>query len=79
MVCRQVNTGMKIIKKIMDGISIITEKGVRVSVDAYESWDNTPANVWLNIAVPMASASAVLTREQAKELAAHLIAFAEAA
>jgi hypothetical protein len=63
----------------MDGITITTEKGVRVSVDAYESWDNTPANVWLSIAVPMASASAVLTPDQAKELAAHLIAFAEAA
>jgi hypothetical protein len=63
----------------MDGITITTERGNRISVDTYESYDGTPNNVWLNIAVPMASASAVLTKEQAKELAAALIAFAEAA
>lgn len=63
----------------MDHTTITTETGIRVSVDQYESWDNTPHGVWLNIAVPMASASVVLTKAQAKELAATLIAFAEAA
>ena len=63
----------------MEQTTITTERGSRISVDQYESWDNTPHNVWLNIALPMASASAVLTKEQAKELAAALLAFAEAA
>jgi hypothetical protein len=65
----------------MDGITITTERGIRVSVDSYENWDipGAPDNVWLSIAVPMASASVVLTPAQAKELAATLIAFAEAA
>jgi hypothetical protein len=48
-------------------------------VDKYESWDGTPNNVWLNIAVPMSSTSAVMTKAQAKELAAALLTFAEAA
>jgi len=65
----------------MDHTTITTEIGTRVSVDAYENWDTkgAPDNVWLSIAVPMASASVVLTPAQAKELAATLIAFAEAA
>jgi hypothetical protein len=61
-----------------DGITITTEAGTRINVDAWDSYGE-PIKVWLNIAVPMASASAVLPRYQAKELAAHLIAFAEAA
>ena len=63
----------------MDHTTITTERSQRISVDKYESIDGTPDNVWLNIAVPMASMSAVLTKAQAKELAAALIAFAEAA
>ena len=61
----------------MEGVTITTEAG-RINVDAWDSYGE-PIKVWLNIAMPMASASAVLTVEQAKELAAHLIAFAEAA
>jgi hypothetical protein len=59
-----------------DGITITTEAG-RINVDAWDSYGE-PIKVWLNIAVPMASASAVLTRDQAKELAAALTEFAEA-
>ena len=58
---------------------ITTERSQRISVDKYESIDGTPDNVWLNIAVPMASMSAVLTKAQAKELATLLLTFAEAA
>jgi hypothetical protein len=65
----------------MEHTTITTANCTRVSVDAYENWaeTNAPDDIWLNIAVPMASASVVLTRAQAKELAAALIAFAEAA
>ena len=65
----------------MEHTTITTEIGTRVSVDAYENWETkgAPDNIWLNISVPMASASVVLTPEQARELAATLIAFAEAA
>lgn len=65
----------------MEHTTITTENRTRVSVDAYENWEtkNAPDNIWLNIAVPNASASVVLTPAQAKELAATLIAFAEAA
>ena len=63
----------------MEQTTITTERSQRISVDLYESIDGTPDNIWLNIAVPMASMSAVLTKAQAKELAAALIAFAEAA
>ena len=65
----------------MEHTTITTEIGTRVSVDAYENWETkgAPDNVWLSIAVPMASASVVLTPTQAKELAAILTAFAEAA
>jgi hypothetical protein len=48
-------------------------------VDEFESISGNIHEVWLNIAIPMASMSAILTKEQAKELAATLIAFAEAA
>ena len=63
----------------MEQTTITTERSQRISVDLYESIDGTPDNIWLNIAVPMASMSAVLTKEQAKKLAAALIAFAGAA
>ena len=65
----------------MEQKTITTEKGTRINVDAYENWEtkDAPDNIWLNIAVPMASASVVLTKDQAKELAAVLLAFAEAA
>jgi len=65
----------------MDPTTITTKVGTRVSVDVYANWEDpkAPDNVWLSIAVPMASASVVLTAAQAKELAAALIAFAEAA
>jgi hypothetical protein len=64
---------------IMEHTTITTSREQRISVDVYESIDGTPNNVWLNIAVPMASMSAVLTKAQAKELATLLLAFAEAA
>ena len=65
----------------MEHTTITTEIGTRVSVDAYENWETqgAPDNIWLNISVPMASASVVLNPSQARELAATLIAFAEAA
>ena len=65
----------------MEAITITTPNRTRVSVDAYENWaeTNAPDDIWLNIAVPMSSTSVVLTPAQAKELAATLIAFAEAA
>ena len=65
----------------MDHTTITTEVGTRVSVDTYENWEDpqAPDNVWLSISVPMAIASVVLTPAQARELAATLIAFAEAA
>jgi len=65
----------------MEPTTITTERGARVSVDVYANWEDpkAPDDVWLSIAVPMASASAVLTPAQARELAAALIAFAEAA
>ena len=63
----------------MEHTTITTERSQRISVDKYESIDDTPDNVWLNMAVPMASMSAVLTKAQAKEPAVLLIAFAEAA
>jgi len=65
----------------MEHTTITAQAGTRVSVDAYENWEtkDAPDNVWLSIAVPMASASVVLTPAQAKELAAVLTAFAEAA
>jgi hypothetical protein len=63
----------------MDHTTITTERSQRISVDKYESIDGTPDNVWINIAVPMASMSAVLTKAQAKELATLLLAFAEVA
>jgi hypothetical protein len=61
-----------------EGITIMAEDETRINVDAWESYGE-PCKVWLNIAVKRASCSAVLTKEQAKELAAALIAFAEAA
>ena len=63
----------------MESITITTERSQRISVGMFESISGPPDEVWLNIAVPMASMSAVLTKDQAKELAAMLIAFAEAA
>jgi len=62
----------------MEHTTITTERSQRISVDKYESIDGSQDNVWLNIAVPMASMSAVLTKAQAEELAALLLAFAEA-
>jgi len=63
-----------------DGITIQTERGNRISVDYWEDWGaNAPSEVWLSIAVPMASVSAVLTKAQAKELAQFLIKFSEVA
>lgn len=64
----------------MEHTTITTERSQRISVDKYESINGiSPHEVWLNIAVPMASMSAVLTKAQAKELAVLLITFAEAA
>jgi hypothetical protein len=65
----------------MEYTTLITESKTRISVDTFENWDNrdAPDNIWLNIAVPMSSTSVVMTPAQARELAATLIAFAEAA
>ena len=65
----------------MEAITITTPNRTRLSVDTFENWDNrdAPDNIWLNIAVPMSSTSVVMTPAQARELAATLIAFAEAA
>ena len=61
-----------------EGITIMAEDETRINVDAWDSYGE-PLKVWLNIAVPMASCSAVLTKEQAKAIAAALTQFAEAA
>ena len=55
----------------------MAEDETRINVDAWDSYGE-PLKVWLNIAVPRASASAVLTPGQAKQIAAALIMFAEA-
>jgi hypothetical protein len=60
-----------------EGITIMAEDETRINVDAWDSYGE-PLKVWLNIAVPRASASAVLTPGQAKQIAAALIMFAEA-
>jgi len=60
-----------------EGITIMAEDETRINLDAWDSYGE-PLKVWLNIAVPRASASAVLTKEQAKQIAAALIMFAEA-
>lgn len=55
----------------------MAEEDTRINVDAWDSYGE-PFKVWLNIAVPRASCSAVLTHDQAKQIAAALIAFSEA-
>jgi len=62
----------------MDGITIMAEDDTRINVDAWETYGE-PFKVWLNIAVPRASCSAVLTPDQARQIAAALTQFAEAA
>ena len=59
-----------------EGITIMAEEDTRINVDAWDTYGE-PFKVWLNIAVPRASCSAVLTPDQAKQIAAALIAFAE--
>ena len=61
-----------------EGITIISEDETRINVDAWDTYGE-PFKVWLNIAVPRASCSAVLTPDQARQVAAALIKFAEAA
>lgn len=56
--------------------TITTERGNRINVDTYESWDSSENTIWLNIAVPMASISAVMTKAQAKQLAEALLELA---
>lgn len=73
------NPARVFLRKIMEYTTITTSRSQRISVDEYESISGDLHEVWLNIAIPMASMSAILTKEQAKELAATLIAFAEAA
>ena len=63
---------------IDEGITIMAEDDTPINVDVWESYGE-PCKVWLNIAVPRASCSAVLTKEQAKAIAAALTQFAEAA
>ena len=63
-----------------EGITIQTERGNRINADYWINWgENAPSEVWLNIAVPMASVSAILTKAQAKELGQFLIKFSEVA
>ena len=59
-----------------EGITIMAEEDTRINVSAWDTY-REPFKVWLNIAVPRASCSAVLTPDQAKQIAAALIAFAE--
>ena len=61
-----------------EGITIMAEDETRINVDAWDTYGE-PFKVWLNIAVPRASCSAVLTFGQARQIAAALLAFAEAA
>lgn len=63
---------------IDEGITIMAEDDTRINVNAWDTY-REPCKVWLNIAVPRASCSAVLTKEQAKAIAAALTQFAEAA
>lgn len=63
---------------IEEGITVMAEDDTRINVDAWDTYGE-PCKVWLNIAVPRASCSAVLTKEQAMQIAAALIKFAEAA
>jgi len=60
-----------------EGITIMAEEDTRINVDAWDTYGE-PFKVWLNIAVPRASCSAVLTPDQARQIAAALIAFSEA-
>ena len=60
-----------------EGITIMAEDDTRINVDAWDTYGE-PVKVWLNIAVPRASCSAVLTPDQAKQIAAALLAFSEA-
>ena len=59
-----------------EGITIMAEDETRINVDAWDTYGE-PVKVWLNIAVPRASCSAVLTFVEARQIAAALIAFAE--
>lgn len=63
---------------IEEGITVIAEDDTRINVDAWDTYGE-PFKVWLNIAVPRASCSAVLTPDQARQIAAALTKFAEAA
>lgn len=60
-----------------EGITIMAKDDTRINVDAWDTYGE-PFKVWLNIAVPRASCSAVLTPDQAKQIAAALLAFSEA-
>jgi len=60
-----------------EGITIMAEDDTRINVDAWDTYGE-PLKVWLNIAVPRASCSAVLTLDQARQIAAALLAFSEA-
>jgi hypothetical protein len=63
---------------IEEGITVMAEDETRINIDAWDTYGE-PFKVWLNIAVPRASCSAVLTKEQAMQIAAALTKFAEAA
>lgn len=60
-----------------EGITIMAEDDTRINVDAWDTYGE-PFKVWLNIAVPRASCSAVLTPDEARKIAAALLVFAEA-
>ena len=63
---------------IEEGITVMAEDETRINIDAWDTYGE-PFKVWLNIAVPRASCSAVLTPDQARQIAAALTKFAEAA
>jgi hypothetical protein len=63
---------------IEEGITVMAEDETRINIDAWDTYGE-PFKVWLNIAVPRASCSAVLTPDQARQIAVALTKFAEAA
>jgi hypothetical protein len=63
---------------IVEGITVMAKDETRINIDAWDTYGE-PFKVWLNIAVPRASCSAVLTPDQARQIAVALTKFAEAA
>lgn len=63
---------------IEEGITVMAEDETRINIDAWDTYGE-PFKVWLNIAVPRASCSAMLTPDQARQIAVALTKFAGAA